>query len=423
MTTVNLSDIIAPSFYDLHRDIKQDGHTHYWLKGGRGSTKSSFVSEEIVTGIMKNPEANAVVIRKVGLYLKDSVYEQLLWAIDKLGVSAYWQEKLSPLELVYIPTGQRIIFRGADKPKKLKSTKVHKGYIRYVWYEEADEFGGIEEIRTINQSILRGGSTFTVFYTYNPPKSQRNWINSEVLIPQEDKLVHHSDYRSVPKEWLGEQFIVEAEHLAKINPDHYRHEYLGEVTGTGAEVFTNISIRPITNDEIKQFDHVKRGIDWGYGADPFVYIAAHFDSKRNRLFIFYEFFKCAAKFDLIAAEIRRENAQNGMIIAESAEPRSNDELRDRGLRIRTAVKGQGSVEHGITWLQNLEEIVIDGTRCPNTAREFSEYELEHDSRGELKADFPDKNNHSIDAVRYALEDYIGKRIVKSTHSKRSLGIY
>ena len=372
---------------------------------------------------MKNPEANAVVIRKVGLYLKDSVYEQLLWAIDKLGVSAYWQEKLSPLELVYIPTGQRIIFRGADKPKKLKSTKVHKGYIRYVWYEEADEFGGIEEIRTINQSILRGGSTFTVFYTYNPPKSQRNWINSEVLIPQEDKIVHHSDYRSVPKEWLGEQFIVEAEHLAKTNPDHYRHEYLGEVTGTGAEVFTNISIRPITNDEIKQFDHVKRGIDWGYGADPFVYIAAHFDSKRNRLFIFYEFFKCAAKFDLIAAEIRRENTLNGMIIAESAEPRSNDELRDRGLRIRTAVKGQGSVEHGITWLQNLEEIVIDGTRCPNTAREFSEYELERDSRGELKADFPDKNNHSIDAVRYALEDYIGKRIVKSTHSKRSLGIY
>lgn len=423
MTTVKLSDVIAPSFYDLHKDLKQDGHTHYWLKGGRGSTKSSFVSVEIITGIMKNPEANAVVIRKVGLYLKDSVYEQLLWAIDKLGVSAYWQEKLSPLELVYIPTGQRIIFRGADKPKKLKSTKVHKGYIRYVWYEEADEFGGIEEIRTINQSILRGGSTFTVFYTYNPPKSQRNWINSEVLIPQEDKLVHHSDYRSVPKEWLGEQFIVEAEHLAKTNPDHYRHEYLGEVTGTGAEVFTNISIRPITNDEIKQFDHVKRGIDWGYGADPFVYIAAHFDSKRNRLFIFYEFFKCAAKFDLIAAEIRRENTLNGMIIAESAEPRSNDELRDRGLRIRTAVKGQGSVEHGITWLQNLEEIVIDGTRCPNTAREFSEYELERDSRGELKADFPDKNNHSIDAVRYALEDYIGKRIVKSTHSKRSLGIY
>ena len=423
MTTVRLSEVIAPSFYDLHKDIKQDKHTHYWLKGGRGSTKSSFVSEELITGIMRNSEANAVVIRKVGLYLKDSVYEQLLWAISKLGVERYWREKLSPLELVYVPTGQRIIFRGADKPKKLKSTKVRSGYIRYVWYEETDEFNGIEEIRTINQSLLRGGETFTVFYTFNPPKSQRNWINSEVLVPQDDKIVHHSDYRSVPAEWLGEQFLIEARHLEQTKPEQYRHEYLGEVTGTGAEVFTNITIRPITDEEIKSFDHIKRGIDWGYGADPFVYITAHFDSKRNRLFIFYEFFRCAAKYDVIANAIRKENTQNGTIIAESAEPRSNDELRDRGFHIRTAVKGPGSVEHGITWLQNLEEIIIDGTRCPNAAREFNEYELDRDSRGELKADFPDKNNHTIDAIRYALEDYIGRKIVKSTLSKRKLGIY
>lgn len=423
MTTVRLSEVIAPSFYDLHKDIKQDKHTHYWLKGGRGSTKSSFVSEELITGIMRNSEANAVVIRKVGLYLKDSVYEQLLWAISKLGVERYWQEKLSPLELVYVPTGQRIIFRGADKPKKLKSTKVRSGYIRYAWYEETDEFNGIEEIRTINQSLLRGGETFTVFYTFNPPKSQRNWINSEVFVPRSDKIVHHSDYRSVPAEWLGEQFLIEAKHLEQTKPEQYRHEYLGEVTGTGAEVFTNITIRPITDEEIKSFDHIKRGIDWGYGADPFVYITAHFDSKQNRLFIFYEFFRCAAKYDVIANAIRKENTQNGTIIAESAEPRSNDELRDRGFRIRTAVKGPGSVEHGITWLQNLEEIVIDGTRCPNAAREFNEYELDRDSRGELKADFPDKNNHTIDAIRYALEDYIGRKIVKSTLSKRKLGIY
>ena len=423
MTTVRLSEVIAPSFYDLHKDIKQDKHTHYWLKGGRGSTKSSFVSEELITGIMRNSEANAVVIRKVGLYLKDSVYEQLLWAISKLGVERYWQEKLSPLELDYVPTGQRIIFRGADKPKKLKSTKVRSGYIRYAWYEETDEFNGIEEIRTINQSLLRGGETFTVFYTFNPPKSQRNWINSEVLVPRSDKIVHHSDYRSVPAEWLGEQFLIEAKHLEQTKPEQYRHEYLGEVTGTGAEVFTNITIRPITDEEIKSFDHIKRGIDWGYGADPFVYITAHFDSKQNRLFIFYEFFRCAAKYDVIANAIRKENTQNGTIIAESAEPRSNDELRDRGFRIRTAVKGPGSVEHGITWLQNLEEIVIDGTRCPNAAREFNEYELDRDSRGELKADFPDKNNHTIDAIRYALEDYIGRKIVKSTLSKRKLGIY
>ena len=183
--------MIAPAFYGLYWDVTDCRHTHYWLKGGRGSTKSSFTSVMIVLGMMQDAEANAVVVRKVGLYLKDSVYEQLVWAIDKLGVSALWHCKLSPLELVYIPTGQRILFRGADKPKKLKSTKVHKGYIRYVWYEECDEFNGIEEIRTINQSLLRGGSRFTVFYTYNPPKSQRSWVNAEVLTEQTDKLVHH----------------------------------------------------------------------------------------------------------------------------------------------------------------------------------------------------------------------------------------
>ena len=419
----DLTKLIAPSFYGVHHDIKAGRHTHYWLKGGRGSTKSSFISVEIILGMMQDTAANALVLRKVAVNLKDSVYEQLLWAIEALGVEHLWKAKLSPLQLSYIPTGQRILFRGADEPKKIKSTKFRKGYCKYIWYEEADEFAGMQEIRTINQSLLRGGATYTVFYTFNPPKSQRNWINSEVLVPRSDKIVHHSDYRSVPAEWLGEQFLIEAKHLEQTKPEQYRHEYLGEVTGTGAEVFTNVVIRPITDEEIKSFDHIKRGIDWGYGADPFVYITAHFDSKRNRLFIFYEFFRCAAKYDVIANAIRKENTQSGTIIAESAEPRSNDELRDRGFRIRTAVKGPGSVEHGITWLQNLEEIVIDGTRCPNAAREFNEYELDRDSRGELKADFPDKNNHTIDAIRYALEDYIGRKIVKSTLSKRELGIY
>ena len=241
----NLTDIIAPSFYDLHYDITDGKYTHYWLKGGRGSTKSSFISVEIILGMMQNPEANAVAIRKVGLYLKDSVYEQLVWAIEKLGVSHLWKQKLSPLELIYIPTGQRILFRGADKPQKLKSTKVSKGYIRYIWYEETAEFNGMEEIRTINQSLMRGGNDFNVFYSYNPPKSQRNWVNKEVLTEQEGKIVHHSTYLTVPIKWLGEKFFKEAEHLKATKPENYNHEYLGEVTGTGGTVFTNITQRDI----------------------------------------------------------------------------------------------------------------------------------------------------------------------------------
>ncbi len=422
VSRIDIADIIAPSFFEVHRAVRSGKYTHYWLHGGRGSCKSSFASIEIIFGMMKHPNANAVALRKVGLYLKDSVYEQLLWAISALGVENYWQQKLSPLELIYIPTGQRIIFRGADKPKKIKSTKVKKGYIRYIWYEEVDEFSGIEEIDTINQSLERGGDKFDIFYTYNPPKTRRSWVNEHVGSVAPGMLVHSSDYRSVPREWLGEQFIAEAELLERTKPERYAHEYLGEVTGTGAEIFPNVVLRAISDAEINGFDRVYRGLDWGYGADPFAYAAMHYDKGARRLSVFYEFYKCGAKFDTIAAAIKRENTENHIVMAESAEPRSNDELRARGLRLQAVKKGKGSVEHGITWLQDLNEIVIDPQRCPNTAREFSQYELEPDNNGGYRDGFPDKNNHSIDAVRYALESRIGRRTIK-TAPKAKYGIY
>lgn len=404
MKKIKLSELIAPSFYELHNDIKNNRYTHYWLKGGRGSTKSSFISIEIILGMMKNPGTHAVALRKVGVNLKDSVYEQLLWAIEKLGVSEYWTARLSPLELIYIPTGQRILFRGADKPKKIKSIKVKSGYIRYVWYEEVDEFNGMEEIRIINQSLLRGGDKFDVFYSFNPPDSQRNWVNNEVTREYPDRKVHHSTYLTVPKEWLGEQFFIEAEHLKKVNEKAYRHEYLGEVTGTGGEVFTNVTIRKITDDEISKFDRIRRGIDFGYAVDPFAYVVMHFDKTRRRLYIFHEIYKVGLSNRKAAELIKKENTNNGLIVADSAEPKSIAELREYGLKIVGARKGPDSVDYGIKFLQDLEEIVIDSERCPNTAREFLNYELEKDKDGNFKAEFPDKNNHTIDAVRYALED-------------------
>lgn len=400
---IELKDIIAPSFYGIHNDIKKQKHTYYWLKGGRGSTKSSFVSIEIILGMMKDPNANCVALRKVGLNLKDSVYEQLEWAIKMLGVEQYWLSKLSPLELVYIPTGQRIIFRGADKPKKIKSTKFKSGYCKYIWYEEVDEFNGMEEIRTINQSLMRGGESFCVFYSYNPPKSQRNWVNTEVLLPQETRVVHHSTYLTVPKKWLGEQFFLDAEHLEKTKPDNYRHEYLGEVTGTGGAVFTNLVIRPIVDEEIERFDNISRGLDWGYASDPFHYTVNHYDSTRRRLYIFYEIQLKSLSNRRAAEMIKAENKNNCLITCDSAEPKSIAEISDYGLRVIGARKGPDSVEYGIKWLQDLEEIIIDPVRCPHTAQEFNEYELESDGNDGFKAKFPDKNNHSIDAVRYSRE--------------------
>ena len=404
MNKIRLSKLIAPSFYEVHEDIKHSRYTHYWLKGGRGSTKSSFVAIQIILGMMKDPQANAMALRKVGLYLKESVYEQLIWAIDVLGVSEYWHEKQSPLELIYMPTGQKILFRGADKPKKIKSTKLRKGYFKFIWYEETDEFNGMEEIRNINQTLMRGGKEFVVFYTFNPPNRVNAWVNEEILIDRPDRKVHHSTYLTVPRDWLGEQFFIEAEHLKKVNEKAYRHEYLGEVTGTGGEVFTNVTIRKITDEEIKIFDRIKRGIDWGYAIDPFVYIKCHYDKTRRRLYIFDEIYKVGLSNRKAAEMIKEKDPGHKTIIADSAEPKSIAEMKSYGIRIRGAIKGPDSVDYGIKFLQDLEEVIIDSERCPNAAREFLNYELEKDKDGNFKAEFPDKNNHTIDAVRYALED-------------------
>lgn len=223
---IKLTDIIAPAFYPVHWDILDGKHTYYDLYGGRGSTKSSFISVEIVLGMVEDPQANAVVFRKYGVTLRESVFEQIQWAIDELGMTDYWTSSVSPMQYVYKPTGQKIIFRGLDKAKKTKSIKTSRGYFKYLWFEELDEYAGAEEIRTVQQSVLRGGSKFVVFKSFNPPISRSNWANVYVNEPREDSFRHKSDYTSVPVEWLGEQFINDAEHLKATNDRAYRHEYL-----------------------------------------------------------------------------------------------------------------------------------------------------------------------------------------------------
>jgi PBSX family phage terminase large subunit len=303
-----------------------------------------------------------------------------------------------------LPTGQKILFRGADKPKKIKSIKFSKGYCKFIWYEEVDEFAGMEEIRMINQSLMRGGSSFVVFYSYNPPKSANNWVNAEVQLTREDRLFHHSNYLTVPKEWLGEQFIVEAEHLKEVKPTSYEHEYLGMVTGTGGEVFDNVKIRKISDEEISEFTNIKRGLDFGYAIDPLAYNVVHYDRKKKRLYIYHELYKVGLSNHAAYQHIKEENKNNDMVLADSAEPKSINELRQYGLKTRGVKKGPDSVEYGVKFLQSLEQIIIDDVRCPETAREFLTYELDKDVNGNWKAGYPDKNNHSIDAVRYALND-------------------
>jgi len=415
MMKVKLSGLIAPSFYCVHKAIKENLYTEYMLKGGRGSTKSTFASVEIILGIMRDAQkseyTNAVALRKVKDTLKDSVYEQLEWAIDKLGVSDKWKCTKSPMEMVYLPTGQKILFRGADKPKKIKSTKVKKGYIKYIWYEELDEFYGPEEIRTINQSLMRGGEKFIVFYTYNPPKSSRSWVNQEAKIQKAGRLVHHSDYRSVPVEWLGSIFLVEAKHLEKTNEMAYRHEYLGEETGTGLEIFRNVTLRKITDEEIKVFDRIRQGLDFGYAADPVAFEKMHYDKTRRKLYLFYEFSGLQISNRKLHNSINEHTSH--MTIADSSEPKSIAELKSYGMRIKGAKKGPDSVDYGIKFLsEEIEEIIIDPERCPRAAKEFINYALETDKNGEVISTYPDKDNHTIDAVRYALEDDMRQASIK-----------
>ena len=419
-TPVKLTSLIAPSFHELHWDILEHKHTHYKLAGGRGSTKSSFISLEIILGMMQDPEANAIAMRKVGRFLEESVFEQLRWAIEGLGVSDKWIVRFSPLGLSYLPFGNKIIFRGADDPQKIKSVKLKKGYFKYIWFEERSEFDGPEEERTILQSLMRGGTDYYVFYSWNPPKSINSWVNQDILLERPDTIVSHTDYRSVPKDWLGEQFFIEAEHLRDTKPKAYEHEYLGVATGTGGAVFENVTVRAITDEELSRFDRIKNGLDFGYGADPLAYIKMHYNKTRKRLFLFGEIYAVKLGNTKAAREIRKLNPLNHYITADSEEPRAIAALNELGLRVIGAKKGPGSVDYGMEFLSDeLEEIIIDPKRCPNAAREFTSYELEQDKDGNFKGSYPDKNNHTIDAVRYGMEDAMTRRKAKIKNKARA----
>jgi len=397
--------MIAPAFYGLHWDIQEERHTYYDLYGGRGSTKSSFIGIEIPLGMMIDPQANAIVFRKVGNTIGTSVYEQILWGLDMLGVREFWKCTTSPYRMVYLPTGQVILFRGLDKAKKMKSVKVSSGYLKYLWFEELDEFAGEEEIRSVQQSVLRGGDKFVVFKSFNPPVSRNNWANEYVTKPRKNALRHKSCYLDVPPEWLGETFFDDANDLKENNPRAYEHEYLGVPVGVGGEVFDNLDVREIPENEIARFDNIYMGIDWGWYPDPFHWSKMHYDSARRMLYIYDEYRanKQSNPETWNALTALKNVTGNDLITADSAEPKSVSDYREYGAFCRPAVKGPDSVRYGIKWLQSLKAIVIDPIRCPYTAREFQNYEYERTSAGDIVSGYPDRDNHSIDSVRYAME--------------------
>ena len=424
--SIPLSDCIIPMYDKILKDVLQHRHTHYVGAGGRGSTKSSFFGGICIPLlIIQNPNVHAICFRKVGNTIQNSIYSQVVWGIYKLGLESLFHiPKTYSTPIVYLPTGQRILFMGMDDPNKVKSVKLPFGYIGITWWEELDQFSGENEIRKVLQSTMRGGEKFWDFRTFNPPISKLNWANEyaeQAEISGGNTLVVRNSYLNVPLSWLGTQFIEEAEELKQRNERAYIHEYLGIAIGTGGDVFPNVEDLDMTKlvdtpqgkqEMWKTFDRIYNGIDWGFARDPFRFVRMHFVPEKLDLYIFSEYDTLLKRNETVFHELYDELKlvdRKEQVIADSAEEKSVADFKAYGAFIRPAEKGPESVRYGIKWLQGLNHIYIDKRRCPKTYFEFSTYEYEQDKDGNFISAYPDENNHSIDATRYALQKYWARK--------------
>ncbi|WP_449189494.1 PBSX family phage terminase large subunit [Treponema lecithinolyticum] len=402
------SELFPASFNPDFQHVINHNYTEFVEHGGRGSCKSSFISICIVLLVLMFPFVNVLILRKTARTLRRSVFEQILWAINKLKVADRFnipRSSTAALPITYKKTGQMILFAGVDDPSKIKSIKTSTGYIAVTWFEEASEFTE-SDMHTVKLSTLRGGSMFWVFESFNPPASIRNWKNRDVQTKKANRLVHLSDYRTVPAEWLGEAFLFEAEQMKKQNKRAYDNIFLGKATGTGRNIFENVTLKTITDTQIAAFDWHYYGIDWGYYPDPFMWGAMSYDAKKHTLYI-YDELKLLKHGNWEASEALKNHHENmsDRITADSAEPKSIADFYRWGWNIAGAKKGKGSLEAGFKWLQGLKQIIIDPKRCPNAADEFSLYEYEIDkTTGEVLSGYPQgQPDHYMALTRYALE--------------------
>lgn len=398
--------VLGKAFVDINRQIKPN--IEYVFEGGRGGLKSSFVAFKIVELIKNNPQMHACITRQVAGTLKDSVYANMKWAINELGLMEEFECKVSPLEIKYIKTGQTIYFRGLDDETKLKSIKPEFGYIGILWKEEKDQMKGDAQERSVNQSVLRGGDESYDFSSYNPPKSKSNWVNRIKLIPNPKRVIHHSSYLEAPAEWLGQKFIDDAAHLKEINPEAYEHEYLGVPNGDGGNVFEYLEIRDITDEEISHMDRIFAGVDYGWYPDAFCYLRTYYDSAREKIYLIDELYVNKWSNSKTADWIKKKGYDDYTMICDSAEPKSVNDFRDAGLPARGAIKGPGSIEYGFKFLQT-KTLVIDPKRTPNAYKEITEYEYDRDKEGNVISGYPDGNDHAISALRYAYEPLFNRR--------------
>ena len=416
---IKLSQLIPPAFHPVWKAALNSDILHVVCKGGRGSGKSSDIAHIIVQLLMRYP-VNAVGIRKIDRTIELSLFEQMKWAIEEQGVTHLWQVNKSPMRLTYMPRSNYMVFRGAQDPERIKSLKSAEYPFAIAWIEEVAEFKTEDEVTTITNSLLRGklpdGLFYKFFYSYNPPKRRHNWVNKkyETSFHPKNTFVHHSTYKDNP--FIAPQFIEEAEATKERNENRYRWEYLGEAIGSGVVPFDNLEIEAgsIADDMIQSFDNIRNGVDFGYATDPLAYVRWHYDKKRNGIYAVDEYYGQKISNRQFGKELHIREYSDETIFADSAEPKSIAELRTEHdiPRIKGAKKGPDSVEYGEQWLDDLDFIRIDPLRTPNIAREFENIDYQTDRDGNPKPRLEDKDNHAIDATRYAFSEDMTPNQVK-----------
>ena len=401
------SELIPSAYHGFWQASKNQEYLRYVLSGGRGSGKSTCIGFRLITDIITTP-VSALVVRKVANTLYESVYQQLVECIQLMGLTHLFRFSKSPLQIVYVPRGNKILFRGMDNPQKIKSIKVSQFPIGILWVEEMAEIANEDDLDVVEQSVLRGelpqGIKYKMYYSYNPPKRRNSWVNSkysDIATYNDPTLFRlHTTYLDNP--FISKASIKEAERMKQKSEMKYKYVFLGEPVGSGIVPFDNLSIREITKEEIANFDNIRQGLDFGFATDPCAFIRLHYDKTRRKIYIFDELYKVKMFNSDIANELIKKGYNRTLTICDSAEPKSIAELKRLGCNVIGAKKGQDSVEYGEKWLDSLEEIVIDPVRCPNTAREFAEIDFQSDKDGNPLPRLIDKNNHTIDGVRYSL---------------------
>lgn len=409
---------IADPFVPLHREVAAGAGCDFWIKGGRASAKSSYVSLEVVGLLMRDPSLSALVMVKRQSDIRDSVWEQVLWAMGRLGVADEWVGTTRPYKLTRRSTGQVILFRGCDKAAKSKGLKAPGDtYFGVQWFEEVDQFSGMAEVRTVYQSATRGaseGSPFYRFHTYNPPRAKDSWANREAdrRLAAGMRVVT-SNYTDLPPGWLPEQTLADALALKEADEEAYRHEWLGDAVGFGAEVFPRTQVRPLTEAEAEELEGAPRyyGVDWGFSADPWAWVECAYVRRTRTIYVLRELsgrgLSNPETAAMVAAAMERE--PYATVVCDSAEPKSVADYRNEGIRAVKAPKsGANDVRNSVKWLQYRTAIVVDPS-CTLAADEFKRYAYELTPDGELTGNLPDRDNHAIDAVRYACSTLIADR--------------